>query len=137
MALIAVLVVPAVGAEEWLSVVKDFKGFDDHEYEVLLDLSSIRANADQPRIRTANVKYARIQMSAGENRGGELVYSLTSKSFECGAQQIRLDAVEVHFRDGSVQAVDPGGDENSWHAVDDPSATRLMDAVCSFKSPRS
>jgi hypothetical protein len=132
-ALVASLIARAVPAEEWVSVVKDFKGFDEHVYEVLLDMSSIKVNAFQTRLRTANIKYARAELNADEKLGNELLFSLTSKSFECEAQRIRLDAVEVHFRNGAVQDIDPGGDENSWHPVDDLSARKLMDAVCSFK----
>jgi hypothetical protein len=136
-ALTGALVGRAALAEEWVSIVKDFKGFDEHAYEVLLDLSSVRASADQPRIRTAKLKYARIGLSVDEEPANELMYSITTKSFECDAKRIRLDAVEVGFRDGTVQDVDPGGDENSWHAVDDASAKKLINAVCSYKKPKS
>jgi hypothetical protein len=44
---------------------------------------------------------------------------------------------QVGFRDGTVQDVDPGGDENLWHAVDDASAKKLINAVCSYKKPKS
>jgi hypothetical protein len=123
-------------AEEWVSVSKDFQGLDEHTYEVLLDLSSVRENAEHPTIRTASVKYTRTQMTADEKRTNALAYSVTFKSFQCAARRIRLDAVEVHFSDGTVQTVDPGDDGSSWYAVDDPSASKLLDAVCSFSSPK-
>jgi hypothetical protein len=123
-------------AAEWVSVFKDFRGLDEHNYEVLLDLSSVRENAEHPAIRTASVKYTRTQMSADEKRANALVYSVTFKSFRCDARSIRLDGVEVHFSDGAVQTVEPGDDESSWYAVDDPSSNRLLDAVCSFDSAK-
>jgi hypothetical protein len=131
----AVIASPTI-AGQWLSVWRDFDSVDEHAYEVLLDVSSIRVNVARPSARTASVKYIRKRPNSNDRPADHFAYSITFKSFECDAQRVRLDHSEVHFPDGSIQYVDPARDESSWHTANNPAARQILDLVCAVKNPK-
>ena len=135
-ALAGLLAASSTFAQAWLSVRKDIDGSDEHIYEVLLDESSIRANAAQPNTRTATVKYVRTAPHSQGKATDRIAYSITFKSFQCASRRIRLDTSEVHFPDGSSQYVDTRG-KGAWRAAHDPAARRILDLVCAVKNPKS
>jgi hypothetical protein len=124
-------------AEQWLSVWRDFDSVDEHKYEVLLDLSSIRVNVAQPDTRAASVKYVRTRPHWNDKPGDRFAYSITMKSFECGKRRIRLDHSEAHFADGTLQFVDTPKDKGIWHAAKDPAARQILNIVCEAKNPKA
>jgi hypothetical protein len=134
--LAGLLVASPTFAQAWLSVRKDFDSFDEHIYEVLLDETSIRANAAQPNTRTATVKYVRTAPHSQGKPTDRVAYSITFKSFQCVARRIRLDTSEIHFPDGSLQYVDTRG-KGAWHAAHDPAARRILELVCAVRNPKS
>jgi hypothetical protein len=121
-------------AEQWLSVWRDFDSVDEHKYEILLDLSSIRVKAAQPNIRTVSVKYVRTRPHSNDRRDDRFAYSITIKSFDCDKRRIRLDHSEAHFADGTLQFIDTPKDKGTWHAAKDPAARQILNLVCEAKS---
>ena len=121
-------------AEQWLSVWRDFDSQDEHKYEVLLDLSSIKAEAAQPTIRTAIVKYVRTRPHSMDKPDERFAYSITMKSFDCGKRRFRLDHSEAHFADGTLQFIDTPKDKGTWRAAKDPAARQILNLVCEAKS---
>jgi len=117
-------------AEQWLSLWRDFDSVDEHSYEVLLDLSSIRVKAVQLNTRTASVKYVRTRPHSNEKPDSRFAYSVTTKSFDCEKRRIRLDHSEAHFSDGTLQFVDTPKDKGTWHAAKDPVARQILIIVC-------
>src|SRR5580698_183016 len=90
----ALAAAPAFAAQ-WLSVWRNIDAVDGHIYEVLVDVSSIKAaELAQPSMRTASVKYVRTQPRARGKPDDRLAYSITFKSFECRTLRIRLDHSE-------------------------------------------
>jgi hypothetical protein len=124
-------------AEQWLSVWRDFDSVDEHTYEVLLDVSSIKVNAAQASTRSARVKYVRKQPHANDKPADRVAYSITVKSFECGKLRTRLDSSEIHFPDGTMQYVDTRKDEGAWHTARSPAARQVLDFVCADKNPKA
>jgi hypothetical protein len=122
-------------ADQWRSVWLHIDNSDEHTYEVLLDESSIKANAPQPNTRTATVKYVRTAPHSHGKPAERFAYSITAKSFQCDARRVRLDHSEVHFPDGSLQYVDTRG-EGAWHTPRDPAARQILDIVCAAKAPK-
>jgi hypothetical protein len=121
-------------AAQWLSVWRDFDSLDEHKYEVLLDLSSIKVDAAQSTIRTAIVKYIRTRPHSMDKPDERFAYSITTKSFDCGRRRIRLDHSEAHFADGTLQFIDTPEDKGTWHAAKDPAARQILNLVCEAKS---
>ena len=133
-AIAAVAAAPSFAAQ-WLSVWRDFDSIDEHKYEVLLDLSSIRVHVDEPNTRSASVKYIRTRPHSNDKPDDRFAYSITTKSFDCGKRRIRLDHSEAHFADGTLQFVDPPKDRGTWHTVKDPAARQILHIVCEARNP--
>ncbi|HXP64704.1 MAG TPA: surface-adhesin E family protein [Steroidobacteraceae bacterium] len=135
-AMAAIAATPSFAAQ-WLSVWRDFDSADQHKYEVLLDLSSIRVKAAQPNTRIASVKYVRTRPHSNGNANDGVAYSITEKSFDCDKRRTRLDHSEAHFSDGTLQFVDPPKDKSIWHAVKDPAARQILNIVCEAQNPKT
>src|ERR1700761_8565279 len=134
-AMAAIAATPSFAAQ-WLSVWRDFDSADQHKYEVLLDLSSIRVKAAQPNTRIASVKYVRTRPHSNGNANDGVAYSITLKSFDCDKRRTRLDHSEAHFADGTLQFVDTPQDKGVWHSPKDPAARQILAIVCEAKDPK-
>ena len=98
---------------EWLNIGRS----KDRKIEVLVDMTSIRAERN---IRRASTKYDYAdgtQEVAGHDPAKWLDYSLFRKAFNCAEEMSKTEAITLYFEDGTTESVAAESDPEPWKPV--------------------
>jgi hypothetical protein len=129
--LLTLLAAPALTlASEWAWVAQS----DDKQDNVLVDISSIKINADVRQVWERLVPSPHTMKGAGDNAHKWLKYEVSRVAFNCADETDRTEAITAYYDDGSIENLLPEVLSQSWKpVVPDTLERREMQFVCEWK----